>query len=189
MKILRQTGIAAACLAIGTFVAPQPFGGPTNASAEDTLVQEAAFFSPGKVHFSSLKGLSRKHVDIANRITSRFAAAGYGRPQQIAAVSVAIRESTLNPKAYNGGCHCYGLFQLSRFGGLGRGYSVAALTNPDNNIALIIGEANRFPSFRKARSVDEAVGSFVRNVTRPANKSQVVSATVRTARMVERHAQ
>lgn len=140
------------------------------------------------IRFDSLPGYTKAQTNIANKIASRFAAAGYGRAQQIAAVSVAIHESTLNPKAHNRGCRCYGLFQLNRRNGLGTGHSAANLTNPDYNIRLIIGEAKRFNSFKTAKSVDAAVNAFVRNVTRPANKSRVVRATVKTARMVERSA-
>lgn len=140
------------------------------------------------IRFNSLPGYNKAQTNIANKIASRFAAAGYGRAQQIAAVSVAIRESTLNPKAHNRGCRCYGLFQLNRGNGLGSGHSAAKLTNPNYNIRLIIGEAKRFQSFKNAKSVDAAVSAFVRNVTRPANKSRVVRATVKTARMVERSA-
>ncbi|MCR9139226.1 MAG: phage tail tip lysozyme [Alphaproteobacteria bacterium] len=141
-----------------------------------------------RIQFKSLPGYTRAQTQIANKIASRFAAAGYGRVQQIAAVSVAIRESTLNPKAHNRGCRCYGLFQMNRGNGLGNGHSAANLTNADYNIRLIIGEANRFQSFKNAKSIDSAVNAFVRHVTRPANKSRVVRATVKTARMVERSA-
>ncbi|WP_419910789.1 phage tail tip lysozyme [Hoeflea sp.] len=140
------------------------------------------------VRFDQLSGYNSAQTQIANKITSRFAAAGYGRPQQVAAVSVAIRESTLNPKAHNRGCNCFGLFQMNRSNGLGRGHSVTNLTNADYNIELILKEAERFPSFKSARTVDEAVSSFVRNVTRPANKPKVVRATIGTARKVEKSA-
>ncbi len=142
----------------------------------------------GNIRFEQLSGYSKAQTQIANKIASRFAKAGYGRAQQIAAVSVAIRESTLNPKARNRGCNCYGLFQMNRSNGLGKGHSVAKLTNADYNISLILGEAKRFKSFKNARTVDEAVNSFVRNVTRPANKGSVVRATIKTARKVEKSA-
>lgn len=140
------------------------------------------------VRFEQLSGYNSAQTRIANQITARFAAAGYGEPQQIAAVSVAIRESTLNPKAYNRGCNCYGLFQMNKSAGLGRGHSVNNLIRADYNISLILEEADRFPSFAVARTVDEAINAFVRNVTRPANKPGVVRATIRTARRVEQSA-
>lgn len=169
---------------ICALVLPSQFNA-AHAERGDTVV---AAQKSERVQFNSLPGYTRAQTNIANKIASRFAAAGYGRAQQIAAVSVAIRESTLNPKAHNRGCKCFGLFQLNRGNGLGNGHSTANLTNPDYNIRLIIGEANRFQSFKKAGSVDAAISSFVRNVTRPANKSRVVKATIKTARMVERSA-
>ena len=153
-------------------------GGPLVASAQaGTALQ-----------FDRLAGYSRAQTQIANRIAAGFAAAGYGPAQQIAAVSVAIRESTLNPGAHNRGCSCYGLFQMNRGGGLGKGHSIANLTDPDYNIALIIKEARRVPSFAAAKTVDQAVSAFVRHVTRPADKPGVVRATMRTARQVEKAA-
>ena len=140
------------------------------------------------VHFDRLSGFNSAQTRIANKITSRFAEAGYGPAQQIAAVSVAIRESTLNPGAHNRGCSCYGLFQMNRGGGLGKGHSVANLTDPDYNISLIIKEAKRFPSFASAKNVDQAVSAFVRHITRPADKPGVVRATIRTARKVQKSA-
>lgn len=153
----------------------------------DTPVIQTASV-PIAVQFDNLPGYDAAQTRIANKIARRFAAAGYGQVHQIAAVSVAIRESTLNPNAVNRGCKCYGLFQLNRAAGLGRGHSVSSLVNAENNIRLIIGEANRFVRFRDAKTVDTAVEAFVRNVTRPARKSSVVRATIRTARMVEKAA-
>ncbi|MCP4319767.1 MAG: hypothetical protein GY789_28250 [Hyphomicrobiales bacterium] len=140
------------------------------------------------VRFDRLAGYNSAQTKIANKITARFAAAGFGPAQQIAAVSVAIRESTLNPTARNRGCNCYGLFQMNRGGGLGKGHSVANLTDADYNISLIIKEARRFPSFAAAKSVDQAVSAFVRHVTRPVDKPGVVRATMRTARKVQKSA-
>ncbi len=149
---------------------------------------DMAMLQTEPVRFDSLPGYTGAQTAIANRIATRFAAAGYGRVQQIAAVSVAIRESTLNPKAHNRGCRCYGLFQLNRGNGLGTGHSVTDLIEPDYNIRLIIGEADRFQSFKNAGNVEAAITAFVRHVTRPANKSRVIRATIKTARMVERAA-
>lgn len=173
-------------LSIGLLASVLIFAGMPAASAGETSVARAEAASA--VHFERMAGYSAAQTQIANRIASGFAAAGYGPPQQIAAVSVAIRESTLNPKAHNRGCSCYGLFQMNRKGGLGKGHSVANLTDPDYNIALIIKETRRVPSFAAATTVDEAVRSFVRHVTRPADKSGVVRATLRTARKVEKAA-
>ncbi len=174
-------------LLIALVMALHPFA-PHDAAARQAIPTERTAVSKNTVQFDRLPGYTAAQTRMANRIASRFAAAGYGKVHQIAAVSVAIRESTLNPKAFNRGCQCYGLFQLNRAAGLGRGHSVSSLVDPDTNIRLIIGEANRFKSFRNAGTVDTAVDSFVRHVTRPARKASVVRATIRTARMVEKAA-
>ena len=173
-------------LSIGLVVAALLLAGLPEALTGGPLVASAQ--AGTALQFDRLAGYSRAQTQIANRIAAGFAAAGYGPAQQIAAVSVAIRESTLNPGAHNRGCSCYGLFQMNRGGGLGKGHSIANLTDPDYNIALIIKEARRVPSFAAAKTVDQAVSAFVRHVTRPADKPGVVRATMRTARQVEKAA-
>ena len=173
-------------LTSGLLAAALFLAGLQAASADDHTPTRAA--SVSVLHFERMAGYSAAQTKIANTIARSFAAAGYGPAQQIAAVSVAIRESTLNPKAHNSGCDCYGLFQMNRRDGLGKGHSIANLTNPDYNIALIIKETERAPSFKAAATVEQAVRSFVRHVTRPADKPGVVRATLRTARKVQKAA-
>lgn len=109
--------------------------------------------------------------DIARMILDSFAGAGFGRLQQIAALANAIRESGLNPNAHNtSGEDSVGLFQCNRAGGLGTGHSVAWLKNPQNNINLIISEAQKYASFRNAATIEDAVREFVYKVERPADK-------------------
>ena len=104
----------------------------------------------------------------AGLILKAFAAAGYGRNQQIAAVANAIGESNLNPRAHaTHGEDSVGLFQLNRNGGVGTGHTVEQLMDPAFNTRLIIAEANRFPSFRNAKDLRTAVEEFVRRVERP----------------------
>lgn len=175
---------------IGIVLAALFLAGCSTTIANDQAVTESkvARVKAKTIRFDELAGYNSRQTKIANTITARFAAAGYGPAQQIAAVSVAIRESTLNPKARNRGCNCYGLFQMNRSGGLGKGHSVANLTSADYNISLIIKEAKHYPSFSEAKSVNQAVTAFVRHVTRPADKSGVVRATMRTARKVQKSA-
>lgn len=175
---------------IGMFVAALLLAGPATALADDYQENGTQILAAkaDTVQFDKLAGHNSAQTRIANRIAARFAKAGYGPAQQIAAVSVAIRESTLNPGAHNRGCNCYGLFQMNRSAGLGRGHSVANLTDADYNISLIIKEAKRFPSFAAAKSIDQAVSAFVRHITRPADKPGVVRATIRTARKVQKSA-
>ncbi|WKA27981.1 hypothetical protein [Bradyrhizobium roseum] len=112
----------------------------------------------------------------AGLILKAFAAAGYGRNQQIAALANAIGESNLNPKAHNTrGEDSVGLFQLNRIVGVGGRHSVERLMDPAFNTQLIIAEANRFPSFKNAADLHTAVDVFVRSVERPRDKpGQVV---------------
>jgi uncharacterized protein (TIGR02594 family) len=107
----------------------------------------------------------------AGLILKAFAAAGYGRDQQIAALANAIGESNLNPRAHaTHGEDSVGLFQLNRNGGVGSGHSVERLMDPAFNTQLIIAEAGRFADFKKAADLHAAVDVFVRRVERPADK-------------------
>jgi hypothetical protein len=110
--------------------------------------------------------------DIRDLILSRFASAGFGQIQQIAALANAMRESELDPKARNKTTKedSVGLFQLNRKGGLGTGKTVSFLKNPNNNIDLILSAANRVPAFGLATTLAKAVSIFVHAIERPADK-------------------
>lgn len=132
---------------------------------------------PGAVGAVAIDGITLpSSVAPANRqfaglILKAFAAAGYGRDQQIAALANAIGESNLNPRAHNThGEDSVGLFQLNRIVGVGGNHSVERLMDPAFNTQLIIAEANRFPSFKNATDLHTAVDVFVRRVERPADK-------------------
>lgn len=132
---------------------------------------------PGAVGAVAIDGITLPpDIAPANRqfaglILKAFAAAGYGRNQQIAALANAIGESKLNPKAHNThGEDSVGLFQLNRNGGVGSGHSVERLKDPAFNTQLIIAEAGRFADFKKAADLHTAVDVFVRRVERPADK-------------------
>lgn len=116
-------------------------------------------------------GVAPANRQFAGLILNAFAAAGYGRNQQIAALANAIGESNLNPRAHNTqGEDSVGLFQLNRIVGVGGRHSVERLMDPAFNTQLIIAEANRFPSFKKAADLHAAVEVFVRSVERPRDK-------------------
>ncbi|HWL95180.1 MAG TPA: phage tail tip lysozyme, partial [Phycisphaerae bacterium] len=132
---------------------------------------------PGAVGAVAIDGITLPpSVAAGNRqfaglILKAFAAAGYGRHQQIAALANAIGESNLNPRAHNTqGEDSVGLFQLNRRGGVGTGHTVERLMDPAFNTDRIIAEANRFPTFKNATTLREAVDVFVRKVERPADK-------------------
>jgi uncharacterized protein (TIGR02594 family) len=111
-------------------------------------------------------------VAAANRpmaalILNAFAAAGYGRFQQIAALANAIDESALDPNAHAVDEGSVGLFQCRQIHGVGGQHSVEKLKDPDFNTQLIIAEARKVPFFATAKNLRDAVDLFVRFVERP----------------------
>ena len=120
---------------------------------------------------------------IAGLILKAFAAAGYGRDQQIAALANAIDESNLNPSEHDTqGEDSVGLFQLRRIEGVGGNHSVERLMDPAFNTQLIIAEANRFPSFKNATDLQTAVDVF-EPVERPADKAGQIASASRPRRL------
>jgi hypothetical protein len=134
-------------------------------------------------------GLNYKAAGVANMrqkfgdlIMARFAAAGYGRDQQVAAVANAIRESNLDPNAASDPPErSFGLFQCNQGGGLGNGFSKEQLCDPETNIAIIIKEARRHKDFADANSLHAAVDAFVRDIERPANPNAQIALRFSTA--------
>jgi len=130
---------------------------------------------PGAAGAVTVDGITLpSKVKAANRpmaalILSAFAAAGFGRNQQIAALANAIEESALDPNAHAVGEDSVGLFQLRRIKGVGGNHSVAELKDPAFNTQLIIAEAKGVAFFAKATNLRDAVDLFVRFVERPAD--------------------
>jgi hypothetical protein len=107
---------------------------------------------------------------IAKKIIDAFAGAGFGAPQQIAAVANAIAESGLNPSATGDGGVSIGLFQMNQKAGLGKGHSVKELSDPDRNITIMLDYIKSLEprsGFRAAHSISNAVSIFVRRFERP----------------------
>lgn len=130
----------------------------------------------------NLGSLSADKQEMAKLIISKFAAAGYGAIQQIAALANAIAESNLNPNSVaDQGELSVGLFQLNINGGLGSGHTVAELKNPIANIEIIIQEAKKFDAFKNATSIFDAIDVFVRKVEKPANPGTQVQKRVKIA--------
>jgi uncharacterized protein (TIGR02594 family) len=109
---------------------------------------------------------------VAEAIAKRFADAGFGPLQQIAAVANAMKESSLDPKQRTTTSKedSVGLFQLNMTRGLGRGHSPEELTNADKNTDIIIKECRKFPAFGRATSLRAAVAAFVHFIERPAHQ-------------------
>lgn len=118
----------------------------------------------------SLTSLPEANRATAQLILDKFAAAGFGPFQQVAALANAIAESGLDPKARTSPPqNSAGLFLLNMRSGLGTGLTLEQLMDPNVNIDIILKEAQKYPAFAAATSLDEAVAIFVRNIERPAN--------------------
>jgi hypothetical protein len=116
--------------------------------------------------------------NMAELIVSRFAGAGYGVLQQIAALANAIAESNLNPKAKSAAPeNSYGLFQLNVVG-VGHGHAPEELKDPERNIAIMLDyiskQGGARDAFKAAPSLREAVAIFVRSFERPADTSGAI---------------
>ena len=123
-----------------------------------------------------LSNLTSQQTAIAEKIYSGFINAGFSEVQAQAAVVNAYAESRLNPNASNISAKeaSFGLFQLNTKGGVGSGYSPEYLKDVDNNIALIIKEAqgSAGKQFRAANTLGGATSAFAQYVERPANAYQ-----------------
>jgi hypothetical protein len=120
--------------------------------------------------------LTNQQEDMANLIREKFKAAGFSDIQAEAAVANAIAESGLNPNAHNTrGEDSVGLFQMNREKGLGVGYSVEQLKDPNKNIDLAIAAAKNSKDFKSASTIDGAVAAFVKDVERPANQASEIT--------------
>lgn len=131
--------------------------------------------------FSLPASVKPDHRANAAKIVNAFAAAGYKRHHQIAALANAIAESNLDHNAHATGEDSVGLFQLRRRVGVGGSHSVEALKDPDFNIGLIIAEAKKVAAFANSTSPADAVSVFVRRIERPANAEAAVQRRVKIA--------
>ncbi len=135
----------------------------------------------------SLASIPAGKREIAQKILDRFAAAGFGQFQQVAALANAIADSNLDPLAHiSAPDDSWGLFQLNRNGGLGVGFTPEQLQDPETNVAIVVKEAQRHPTFRAATSLDDAVDAFVRSIDRPPNPSGEVIKRQQIARQLFR---
>jgi len=120
--------------------------------------------------------LKEEQQQMANLIYDRFREAGFDHNQATAAVANAVAESNLNPEAHNTkGEDSVGLFQMNRNRGLGTGYSVEQLKDPETNIALAINAAKQSKNFVNATSIEDATEAFVRDVERPKDKEGAIA--------------
>lgn len=128
--------------------------------------------APGQVANIKLGSLTAKQQEMATLIVQKFAAAGFGGLQQIAAVANAMKESSLNPgiRTTTAKEDSVGLFQLNMRGGLGQGHGPDELADPNRNTDLIIAKCKSVREFGRASSLSDAVAAFVHFVEIPANQ-------------------
>lgn len=123
--------------------------------------------------------------NIAKIICDRFAAAGYGRIQQIAALANSIAESSLDPAARGDGGWSIGLFQCNMKAGEGVGHKKDDLEKPEYNTDVIIRAAKRYGKFADAKTIEKAVEIFVVNVERPKDTAGAIATRTNFARQLD----
>ncbi len=138
-------------------------------SAPQTVAPPAATAEPGGGF--NLEGILPLRRAMAKQIADAFAAAGFGKVQQAAAVANALAESGLDPRERTTTSRedSVGLFQLNMKGGRGEGHSPEKLMDPDANIAMVISDVKDISAFREATSLRAAVEAFVRFFEVPAD--------------------
>jgi TIR domain len=117
----------------------------------------------------SLASIPQDRRAIAQQIIDAFAAAGFGKVQQAAALANAIAESNLNPKAIEAVGGSVGLFLISPRGGLGVGLTPAQLMDPKVNIDLVVKAAKKYAKFSEAITLIDANSAFVHYIERPSD--------------------
>jgi hypothetical protein len=133
---------------------------------------------------SSPTNMKQSQSDMANLIYDSFISAGFTDVQARAAVANAQAESSLDPTAHNtkNGEDSVGLFQMNRNGGLGKGYSVEQLKDPNTNIGLAIAAAKQSKDFVGASTLEQATKAFVTDVERPKDQAGAIEKRTKIAR-------
>jgi uncharacterized protein (TIGR02594 family) len=120
-------------------------------------------------------GVPKKFWQFGDMIVDRFARAGFSPELQLAALANAIAESGLRPDAASPAPErSFGLFQCNQAAGLGIGYTVEQLNDPEINIGIIIREVNKFTEVTSAHTVLDAVRAFVKRIERPKHPEAAV---------------
>jgi len=143
---------------------------PVTRVAAIRVQQTAAAVSGAANHYDlTAAGVKRELQKWGDLIVDRFRRAGFTQDQHLrTALANAIRESGLDPDRKAAGAEeSFGLFQCNRKGGLGQGFTVDELKDPETNIAIILKEARKVPSFCSASSLEAAMKAFVKFVERP----------------------
>jgi uncharacterized protein (TIGR02594 family) len=151
---------------------------PVTRIAAIRVLQTATAARGAANHYNlAAAGVPEDRFKWGDLIVDRFQRAGFTQDQHLrTALANAIQESTLDPSQITGGREeSIGLFQCNRKGGLGQGFTVDQLKDPDTNIAIILNEARRAKPFCSASSLEAAMDAFVRFVERPANTDSEIA--------------
>ena len=138
-------------------------------SAPQTVAPPPATSEPGGGF--NLEGIPPLRRAMAKHIADAFAAAGFGKVHQAAAVANALAESGLDPRERTTTPHedSVGLFQLNMRGGRGEGHDPQRLMDPDANIAIVVAAVKAISAFCEATSLRAAVEAFVKFFEVPAD--------------------
>jgi Phage tail lysozyme len=183
-----QTTIAQALAAAATKLQP----GLDAAAQVKARLNPPGAPAPGPIQLN-LRSVDPKRLAIAQMIVSAFADAGFDDIHQAAALANAIRESGLIPTKENIALpkeFSVGLFQMNMMGG-GRGShnTELELKDPNINIGIVVKAAQNIRdqlgrNFRQAKTIEEAVGSFVRDFENPKNPQAEIALRLTTAKQL-----
>ncbi|MGN6487024.1 MAG: hypothetical protein ACTHLT_04290 [Devosia sp.] len=138
----------------------------------------------GRINFDS-PHVPAARRDMAQLVVRRFAEAGYGFIQQVAALANAIAESGLRADARSPPPEqSFGLFQLN-LKGVGHGHEETELVEPERNIAIMlahIATLSANAAFKATSSVNDAVAIFVRDFEKPADATAAINVRVAIAK-------
>jgi uncharacterized protein (TIGR02594 family) len=157
---------------------------PVTRLAAIRVQQTATAVSGAANHYNlTAAGVKQELQKWGDLIVDRFRRAGFTQDQHLrTALANAIAESHLDPTVKAAGAEeSYGLFQCNRKGGLGQGYTIDQLKDPETNIAIILDAARRTKSFCSASSLESAMDAFVRFVERPRDTAGEIAKRMRIA--------
>lgn len=122
-------------------------------------------------------GVKTQFQKFGDLIVDRFQRGGFTSDRHLkAALANAIAESGLDPSAVaKPPEQSFGLFQCNRTHGLGKGFTIDQLKDPNINIGIIIRECKKSDQFRLASTLEDAVDAFVTFIERPLDKAAAIA--------------
>lgn len=154
---------------ISSFPKANILGRRIPSSAPQLAAPPAPSANPGSGF--NLNEIPAQRRAMAMHIIDSFAAAGFSKVQQAAALANAFAESKLDPRAQSTTARedSVGLFQLNRIRGRGANHTAEELMDPDANLAIVIRDVRNIAEFVAAASLKDAVDAFVQFFEAPAD--------------------